>query len=190
MIETDQVADDAAMVETARFLGRLLLHEVNEELRGAMVQPDLASALAEMGIDVSDLPSTDELAAEFMETFIHPPEGGPPVQSLWQYGTYEGDCAVTIRKLAEVAGVEFDRAMARGAPNDHLGCILLLWASVRSHAPEVAERLEEEHMAWALGPLGKIAERESFYGAVSRATGSFIRELSERDPDGVSHPRA
>ena len=52
------------------------------------------------------------------------------VQSLWTEGSYEGDSAVAVSKLAQAARFDFDRGSAHGAPKDHLGSILLLWAAL------------------------------------------------------------
>ena len=166
--------------DVARLFGRLLLHEVDEGMRAELCAPELSAALSSVGVDTGLLVEADldQLAAEFLEAFLQPAEGGPLVQSLWTQGNYEADCAVTVRKLAEAAGVDFDRQAARGAPQDHLGCILLLWAEVREPATAVAERLEQEHLAWALAPLARIAAGEGFYAGVARAVGAFLRELT------------
>ena len=126
---------------------------------------------------VGRLLDLDELAAEFFAAFVQPADSAPPVQSLWMQGTYEGRSAGVVRELARAAGVEFDRTAARGAPVDHLGAILLLWCEARELRPEVADRLEAEHMEWALRPLAHVARQGGFYGGVCAAAGEFLRTL-------------
>ncbi len=180
-----KVIDDGGELEAAaELLGRLLLHELDEGQRALLVTPEFAQALAEVGIDTHELTSAgnlDELAAQFFELFVQPQSGGPLVQSLWVHGSYEGDCAVAVRKLSEAAGCEFDPAAARGAPHDHIGCIVLLWATLRESAPEAATRLQREHMAWAIAPLSRIGEGSGFYAGVARAAVALLQEISSSD---------
>ena len=163
----------------ARLFGRLLLFEIDERMRSELTQPEVAAALQELGVDTGMLigADLDELACEFLETFVQPEEGGPLVQSLWTEGSYEGDAAVAIRKLAEVGAVEFDRAAARGASHDHLGSILWLWAELRLETPELAAHLVQQHLTWAGAPLRRIAEGEGFYANLSAALLRFLRDL-------------
>lgn len=176
-----------ALRATARLFGRLFLFELDEDTRVQLVEPEFAAALGQVGISVAPLEAPDALdalAVEFFEAFVQPQEGGPPVQSLWTEGSYEGDAAASVRRLAEAVGVEFDRAAARGAPHDHLGCLLLLWAETREARPDVAERLEAEHLAWARAPLGRLAAGQGFYADVSRATLAWLEELLAPRPSG------
>lgn len=163
----------------ARLFGRLLLFEIDERMRSELTQPEVAAALLELGIDTDVLHDADldQLAAEFLETFVQPEHGGPLVQSLWTEGSYEGDSAVAIRKLAEVGAVEFDRAAARGASHDHLGSILWLWAELRLETPELAAHLADHHLAWAGPPLRRIAGGEGFYANLAGALLRFLRDL-------------
>ena len=195
-----------ALNACARLFARLLLFELDragwEELRG----PELREALAGLGVPWPERfgrGEADRLAVHFLECFLRPETGGPPVQSLWTEGTYEGRAAVAVRKLAEAAGIDFDRGAARGASHDHLGSILLLWAEVDSAARagtaapgpagaevcrEVAARLERDHLRWALEPLGQVAGRAAgaesedelarFYPGVARACGRLILTLA------------
>ena len=182
-----EVRDRDAEVEVALLLGHLLLFELDEPMRERLLEPELAAALLEVGLDVEPLrgASLDELASEYLETFLQPKSGGPLVQSLWTSGTYEGDAAVSVRKLAEAGGFELDAAAARGAAADHLGCLLLLWARARVEDPRISRRIEEQHLGWALPPLGRIAAGKGFYPGLARALQRFIEgctDASERTP--------
>ena len=74
--------------------------------------------------------TVEQLAVEFHRTSLAPDRGGAPlVASLWTEGRYEGSQAARIRDLAAAASVEFHREVVRGAPIDHLGVILHLWAA-------------------------------------------------------------
>lgn len=168
-----------SLLALARWFGGLLLIELTADDWAQMAQPERAAALAELGIAGPKGGARfdeDDIAAEFLETFLQPPVGGPLVQSLWSAGSYEGDSAVALRQLAAAADVEFNRVAARAAPVDHLGSILLLWAATREHAPQVAERLVQEHLAWAITPLeGLAAARgETFYAQVCAALAQFV----------------
>lgn len=174
------------MAQVARLFGRLLLRELDAQGWQELSRPELGEALAALGILLpSGQPEVEleRLAVEFFEAFIQPESGGPLVQSLWTEGSYEGEAAVALRKLGEAAGLEQDREAARGAAPDHLGCILLLWAKTQETRPDVAARLERDHLAWATRPLGQLARGEGFYAAVARATGSLLAEI------GVGVPR-
>ena len=171
------------LLESAELFGRLLLHELREPDLEQLTQPEVAAALFEVGVDVAPLRGQvdlDELAVEFLAAFLAPKQGGPLVQSLWTAGSYEGDSAVALRALAAAAGVEFDRAVARGAAQDHLGCILQLWAVSCEAQPEVARRIERDHLAWSLAPLERLAAGEGFYAGVSRGTAALVRAILEQ----------
>ena len=163
----------------ARLFGRLLLFEIDERMRSELTQPEVAAALLELGVDTDVLNGADldALACEYLEIFVQPEEGGPLVQSLWTEGSYEGEAAVAIRKLAEVGAVEFDRDAARGASHDHLGSILWLWAELRLETPELAQHLVQQHLTWAGTPLRRIAEGEGFYAKLADAVLRFLRDL-------------
>ena len=107
------------------------------------------------------------------------PDGGgaPPIASLWTEGRFEGDIARRTRELAESAALEFGAEAARGAPRDHLGSLLHLWAASVERAPWVADELAEQHLAWADAPLRRVAGGGGFYGRVAAATLSLLEEL-------------
>jgi TorA maturation chaperone TorD len=171
---------EGELVESAELFARLLLHELGETDVAQLTQPEVAQVLAEVGVDVAPLRGDvdlDGLAVEFLEAFLAPKQGGPLVQSLWTAGSYEGDSAVAVRALARAAGVEFDREAARGAAHDHLGCILQLWAVACVAQPEVARRIERDHLAWSLAPLERLAAGEGFYAGLSRGAASLVRAI-------------
>ena len=186
MNEPAATSEPAAPLEVlqalAELLGTLLLREVGPRELAWMGEPDVASALSELGLV---LPEVDEDAtwiekrgAEYHDLFLRP-EAGPLVQSLWMQGRYEGDSTVRVRQLAEAAAVEFDRSAARGAPVDHLGSLLLLWAATAERSPAVAEDLTREHLGWATRPLANVEAAGGFYGGVARATRSLLGLLAE-----------
>ena len=167
------VDEGNALEQVARLFGQLLLHELSADDLERLREPEVLEALAAVGVDVppADTP-LDELAAEFFDTLLRP-EHGPPVQSLWSGGSYEGDSAAMIRKLAEAAALDFNKSAARGAPLDHIGSILLLWAEARERAPEVAERLQEDHLAWSLAP-GHSSTSSSSLSACSLSDSAIL----------------
>lgn len=177
---------EEALRATARLFGQLFLFELDEETRAQLVAPEFAQALEQVGISVAPLEEPEpleQLAVEYFEAIVQPKLGGPPVQSLWGEGTYEGQSAVAVRKLAVAAGVEFDRGAARGAPHDHLGCLLLLWAETKGTRPDVAERIEADHLDWARVPLSGLARSgKGFYPDLGRAALAWLAEIMHSRP--------
>lgn len=172
---SDASAPDA-MTAAARLFGRLLLRELDEATLAELRQDDVRAALADLGVEVPGDDELHELGGRYFELFLHPPGALPPVQSLWRDGQYGADPAAGVRRIADAASLQIAKG-ARGAAPDHLGCILLLWAEVRDDRPELAALLLEHHLAWAELALQHAAADDGFYGAVSRAAISFVREL-------------
>ncbi len=179
-----------ALAATARLFGRLLVRELDAPLLAELREPGLAHALRDIGVRLPDASAEvstgagdaallDALAAEYFEMFVSPTEGAPLVQSLHQGGVYEGPPAAGARRLAEAAGVTLDADAARGAPADHLGCLLQLWARVAQRSPSEAGTIANTYLAWAAGPLRLQASRRSgFYAELSAATADWIEEVA------------
>ncbi|MEL6428210.1 MAG: molecular chaperone TorD family protein [Planctomycetota bacterium] len=149
-----------------------MLVELDEARLARLAEPDVAAALAAVGVEVPDPASADldELAAEFHGAFLQPTSGGaPPVASLWTEGRFEGDAAARVRELAKSAAVDFDGVEARGAPIDHVGSLLHLWAATVERAPWVAEELAGVHIAAVAPALERVASTPDFYGQVAQA---------------------
>lgn len=166
----------ADLAQAARLFGRLLLREPDAVSLGELRQPAIRDALAALDVAVPDDEQLEELSARYFELFLHPDGAQPPIQSLWHDGQYEGDAAASVRELAKAAALE-QAPGARGAPPDHLGCILLLWAELATTRTELADALARHHLAWSDLALQHAARDPGFYGAVSRATLSLVREL-------------
>ena len=167
----------------AELLGTLLLRELEPPDLERLRRTDVARALADLDVllpaPADEASWLEERAADFHDLFLRP-DAGPLVQSLWTQGRYEGDATVRVRQLAEHAGVAFRRSAARGAPVDHLGCVLLLWSETSVHAPDVADEIAEHHLRWAAPALERIEARAGFYGAVAGVTRALARDLSDR----------
>ena len=170
--------DHARLAPAAQLFGELLLVELDAARLAQLSRPDVAEALRELGVQLPSADAIDEVAAEFAECFLQPESHPPPVQSLWADGGYEGDAAVAIRKLADAAGLEADLEVARHAPVDHVGMILLLWCRTREDRADVAERVVADHMAWIVPALTPVAEREGFYSGVARAVIDLVGQLT------------
>ena len=183
MSELRHVAGEEALAlaGAARLFGDLLLVELDGARLEALGAPEPAALLAELGVEVPaarGVAAIDELAAEYHAAFLRPDGGGaPPIASLWTEGRFEGDIARRTRELAESAALEFGAEAARGAPRDHLGSLLHLWAASVERAPWVADELAEQHLAWADAPLRRVAGGGGFYGRVAAATLSLLEEL-------------
>lgn len=189
--EDRELEDREALAGTARLLGELWLRELDRVRWEELSRPDLREALEEVGIELPADPSEatfGDLAAEYFEVVVQPKEGGPLVQSLWSGGTFEGEPAVALRKLAKDLDFGFDRGASRGAPVDHLGSILWLWSEVALDAPAVAMHLERTHLAWAEAPLARLRGGTGFYAGLAGASADFLATLlalPEREAAGT-----
>lgn len=177
--------DAAAWRSCAALLGRLLVRELDAETLVRLRDPAVARELSEMGLALpeggGDEALIERLAAEYFDAFVGGAGAVVPVQSLRESGGYEGVAAAEIRALAKAAGLDFDKSATRGAPPDHLGSILLLWAAFARDWPDGAKRIEERHLAWALPVLARVAKSEgTFYGALARASAQFIAATIDR----------
>jgi TorA maturation chaperone TorD len=64
-------------------------------------------------------------------------------------------------------------------PADHLGGLLILWARADQVAPELAEILRVEHLAWGIDALqARALDGGGFYADVARATISVLARLT------------
>lgn len=165
-----------AMTAAARLFGRLLLRELDAPTLAELRQDDVSEALAALDVPVPDDAALPALAQRYFELFLHPDGALPPVQSLWHNGQYDGDPAAGVRRVADAANLALTDN-ARGAAPDHLGCVLILWAELREPRPELADALRRHHFAWAELALQHTLADDGFYGAVCRATLSFVRQL-------------
>lgn len=170
-----------ALAGAARFFGDLLLVELDEERLRAIQGPEAAALLEPFGLVAPDGGGEgvlDELAAQFHSALLRPDRGGaPPIASLWTEGRYEGEAAGRLRVLAESAALEFDRTIARGAPVDHLGSILHLWAASVERAPWAADEIAERHLDWTDACLTQVAGGGGFYGDIARVTAELVAEI-------------
>ena len=180
MTVQEERPDLVTLQALAELLGRLLLREVEARDLERLRAPELAAALADLGVELPDPDAErawiEERGADYHELFLSP-EAGPLVQSLWTQGRYEGDATARVRQLAELAAVEFQRDVARGAPVDHLGSLLLLWSASAERAPAIAEELCRQHLAWSRPALARLRAQGGFYGAVASAAAELVELL-------------
>jgi TorA maturation chaperone TorD len=173
-------AERAALRAVADLIGRMLLLEVSAPDLARLREPEIAAALADLGVALPGEEDQDawleQRGADYHDLFLRP-EAGPLIQSLWTQGRHEGDATVRVRRLAEAAGVEYSRPAARGAPIDHLGSLLLLWSATDEPTPAVADEVARAHLSWAKGPLRRIALAGGFYGAVAAIAGDLISRI-------------
>ncbi|QDV08813.1 Chaperone protein TorD [Planctomycetes bacterium Poly30] len=179
----------ASLAGAARLFGDLLLHELTPESLRALREPGPSELLRSVGVDVpvgadATPEFLDELAAQYHAALLAPTGGGaPPVASLWIEGRYEGHIVARIRELAKSAALDFGPEAARGAPVDHLGALLHLWAASVERAPWVSDELAKEHLGWTNAPLAQMEKRGGFYGSVATATADLVRLLRSTTVD-------
>ncbi len=170
-----------ALAGAARFFGDLLVVELDAHRLEALQGPEAAALLGPLGLTAPEGTGEgvlDELGAQFHAALLRPDGGGaPPIASLWTEGRYEGAIAGRIRTLAESAALEFDKALTRGAPVDHLGSILHLWAASVERAPWVADEIAEQHLTWIDPCLVQMAAVDGFYGEVAGVVSQLAREI-------------
>jgi TorA maturation chaperone TorD len=169
-------ADDRAGLRAlADLCGRLLLREANTADLELLRRPDVESAIAGLGIDVPHGAAElvlGRLAQEYAEAFAGPAAGQPPLASLWRERP-SGDTATAARRAARATGLELRE------PADHLGGLLVLWARTDEVAPELAEILRAEHLAWGIDALQTRAlDGGGFYADVARATIAVLARLT------------
>lgn len=171
-------ADDLlALAPVARLLGQLLLCELDDRMIEVLQSPEVDAALRAVGVVPPAPAEREELAAAFFDTLVRPRHGAPPVESLWRVGQYESESTGIVRKLAAAANLELDRTVARGAPPDHLGSLLLLWCETQASVPEVAARIARDHLAFAERALAVPARGEGFYAAVCAVTVEVVARI-------------
>jgi TorA maturation chaperone TorD len=178
--------DLAKLAASARIFGILLQRELDAATVNSLREAGIAPALEALGLelpDADDQEALDRLAAEYFEFFVAPDPGPPPVQSLVESGTYEGESAAAIRNVAEQLGVLRDEEAARGAAPDHLGSELELWAEVSERAPEQSADFARAFLIWALPWLDARAQSPaSFYASLCAAVRDLLRLLAETAP--------
>jgi TorA maturation chaperone TorD len=168
--------EEVALAPLARWLGQRLLFELTAADLDFMSHPSLRPILAESGITPPTLAELPALAARWFELFLQPTHSPPPVQSLWQEGRYEGESTAAVRRLAEAAGLQWGNG-ARGAPPDHLGSLLLLWAELVELAPPLAQQLVRQHFGFVREALQQATADRGFHGAVAIAVVDLVAEL-------------
>jgi TorA maturation chaperone TorD len=167
---------DASLAPAARLFGRLFVRELDRNTLEELRAPAVHEALSAFGIEVPDESELEALAERYCALFLYPADAPPPVQSLWQHGQFDGDAAQSVREIAAAAGREL-AAGARGAPPDHAGCILLLWADLVGEQDELAARLVRDHLGWIREALRPVTGEAGFYGAVARGAVALVEEL-------------
>jgi TorA maturation chaperone TorD len=175
-----------AQVAVGRLLSQLLLREPDAVLLGELRAPEVSAGLRVLGVEVpasesegADRTWLEERGAEYLDRWLRPDRGGPPVQSLWSGGQYEGDPAVALRRWTAAVGLHYDAEAARGAPIDHLGSTLALWCLAAEHSSEHAEALRIQHLEWGRRPLEAARRAGGFYGGVANATLEWLDWIGE-----------
>lgn len=177
------MSDSTEFVGSVRLFGRLLIQEIDDATLVALKEPHVREALEAVGVPVAAATDLDELAAEYCATLLRPEHTLPPVESLWCEGRYDGNAAADVRAIAAAAAVEVAPG-ARGTPPDHIGCILLLWAELAAARPDLATRLAQDHLPWAIESLRILAERGEFYRHVALAAADcIVALLADGDAD-------
>lgn len=171
------MSTDSRLVDVARLFGELLLRELDVATLERLREPATAQAFASLGVELPEPSELDRVAAEYCDAFLQPQHHPPPIESLWIDGSYEGDTTLAVRALSEAAGLELDRDAARGAPPDHAGSLLLLWAATQEMAPPIAERLVADHFEWIERAMLRVTQLGGFYGQVGGAVGELVKEL-------------
>lgn len=164
----------------ADLCGRLLLREPNTADLELLHRPEVRDAIEDLGVNVPDGPSDlvlEQLARQYHASFLAPDAAAPPIASTWRASHAGGDSAAAARSAALASGFALDRAPQ---PADHIGHLLRLWARTDEAAPEVAELLRADHLAWGIDALQSRAldPDPGFYPSLARATIAVLAELT------------
>lgn len=176
--------DRSGLRALADLCGRLLLREANAADLELLRRPDVEASIADLGIDVPHGAVElvlGRLAREYAQTLRGHGTQDPPLASLWRERP-SGDTAAAARRVAMATGLELRE------PSDHLGGLLVLWARADEVAPELAEILRVEHLAWGIDALqARALDGGGFYADVARATISVLAHLT--GPEGAPASR-
>ncbi len=187
-------------------LAQVFLKEMDRALLRTLRAPELASALAELGLDpVDTLGQAPEaqvleaLAVDYAGLFLGPGPHVPPYESVFVgpdagdgQGSLCGEPAVRMRRLAEEEGLEISPELT--AIPDHLAVELEYMQRLASaeaeqwlagdHAAAAAIREKQrvfldEHLGrWLPAFVSRVAEasRSSFYRKMAELAGEFTAE--------------
>ncbi|MEZ6197096.1 MAG: molecular chaperone TorD family protein [Planctomycetota bacterium] len=172
------------LAAAARLLGFLLQRELDEDAVAELRRGGVEPALEALGLALppeGDTAALEALAAEYFERFVAPRDTPPLVHSLAEGGGYEGEPAAGVRNVAAQLGVARDEDAARGAPVDHLGSELELWAEVRLRAPDQASDFARAYLAWSAPILRQQSGHGGFYGRLSGVVAEFVETVSAPD---------
>ncbi len=164
----------AALVPTVRLFGQLLLRELDADLLAELTAPEVAAALTGVGVTLPVAGDLEALRSTYVDLFVHPERGAPPIGSLWRDGQYEGDSTIALRRIAEASGWQFDASAAAGSPIDHAGAVLLLWCACHETHPDLADLIAAEHMEWIPRAFAGPASGEGFYADVCRGVCALV----------------
>lgn len=180
--------ETAGMARAGHLLGLLWLREIDRSWAAELSDPALRESLSQLGLtlpDDDDEAAINHLASTYFEELVHPTTRTPPVHSLVVENKYEGNAAGGVRKVAEALGVDQDQDASRGAPPDHLGAELTLWAELCARSPESAREFASEFLAWAPGWCRRHGSAvPGFYGRLFTVTADFVAAILQDAPNG------
>lgn len=191
-------------------LGRLWLSEVDLPLLRELCDEPMRDLLRQAGISLADDrkqacganetpnetpndPSDDALletlAIDYCRTFVGPSNHFPPYQSVWESGQYQSRTVDSMRRFAEIAGVEVQSE----AMPDHLGVQMSVMSRIvgqlaladgaeASSLGELATTFFAQHLAWAVPRIEAAVDRSAtaFYVGVIRVTAGFLADEAVR----------
>ena len=188
---TNDTEDLAGLTGLYGLLAQLWMREPNLALIRQLCSAPLRDNYRAAGGSVpqnADQATVDLLAADYCRIFVGPSDHFPPCQSVWEEGKFEGRATASMRRFADIAGVEVPERMMP----DHLGFQLLVMSRLTGQLSqasgqqadtlfELSKTFFRNHLAWASPILIGAAERAetSFYASMIRLTCDFLTsELS------------
>ena len=182
-------------------LGQLWLRELDEPTLRLLNQQPVRDLYLQVGGWLPPPlcePSVDswleQLGEDYCRLFVGPRGHRPPVQSVWQQGTFEGQAAESMEQYWQLLGWK-PKTIGPSVPADHLG---LQWLTLaygmnlchlalqkgdpsREELPRLVTAFYRDHVAWGLEPAQWVQERAQteFYRHLGQVTAGFLQHLNE-----------
>lgn len=151
------------------------------------------ACLAQMQEGLQHGHSSDDVVWEYRRLFIGPaPKPAPPWGSVYtdRDGVVFGGTTLDLRQWMRENGIS--RVSDEGAPEDHIGLMLLLMAWIAEYKPLLLKQYLAEHFfTWTTHFLDQLAEaaQQPFYEGLARLTKESLEGIQEALGLMIEYPR-
>jgi len=176
-----------SMAAVGELLGNLWVRELSQPQIDQLQHEDVASQLAGLGADLSELSRSDAkelLEVEYCRLLIGPAEAISPIQSITEEGRFHGEAFASSQKFYGLLG-DLDPTLEDVMP-DHFGRQLLFLATLMNlegdaSAADATAAFYQRHIAW-IEPILERVEAKSetqFYRTLCIVTRKFLAAIDE-----------